>query len=131
MLVWGSLVLLKVNDVVNCVNEADKHGATEVVEKEGGESEEDVAVEGVVGNVDVDEGDGVKENVAKRGYEGEAESFNEEGLVDVNINRDGHSDSDWDGNVPSVVERASDGEGWYTTQESSDSDSDEVRTEGG
>ena len=69
--------------------------------------------------------------IVTRGYEGEPGSFNEEGLVDVNINRDGHSDSDWDGNVPCAVESASDGEGWYTTQESSDSDFDEVRTEGG
>ena len=57
--------------------------------------------------------------------------MNEKGLVDVNINSDGHSDSDWDGNVPCAVESASDGEGWYTAQESTDSDSDEVRTEGG
>jgi len=126
------------------------------VEKKWGEGEEDVAAKGVVGNVDVEEGEsekegaegvvhigtdtvvgedpeghGEEENAAKRRYEGEVESFNGEGLVDVNINRDGNSDSNWDGNMACVVESASDGEGWYIAQESTNLDYDEVRTEGG
>ena len=104
--------------------EGEQDVTAEVVEEERGEGEQGVAPE-VVEKEGADEGDGVQEN------EGEPESFNEEGLVDVNINSDGHSDSDWDGNVPCAVESAFDGEGWYTAQELTDSDSDEVRTEGG
>ena len=51
----------KVNDVVNCVNEGHEHGAGEVLEKEGGEGEEDVAAKVVVGNANVDEVEGEKE----------------------------------------------------------------------
>jgi len=98
-------------------------------EKEGAEGEVPIGTNVVVG--EDPKGHRVEENVGKRGYEGEAESFNEEGLVDVNINRDRHSDSDWDDNVECDVESAYGGESWYTTQESTDSNYDEIRTEGG
>jgi len=46
----GEVGPFEVNDVVNCVNEGHEHGACEVLEKEGGEGEEDVASEVVVDN---------------------------------------------------------------------------------
>jgi len=85
-------------DEGGCENDGHDHeeGASELLAKEGAQGEGDGGTDVVLG--EGAEGDGVGEHVTKEGYEGEGEAMNEEGLVDVNINCDGHSDS-WDSNV--------------------------------